>query len=107
MIRLQPLDRLASLLAITKLFQVVAIIPDKEKILINNPKFFTFLLMLTFPFPGEYAGFDENEPTSRSGGKGLVVRRLKEQYGYQRLIIIGDGATDAEACPPADGFIGE
>lgn len=55
---------------------------------------------------GEYAGFDENEPTSRSGGKGLVVRRLKEQHGYQRLVIVGDGATDAEASPPADGFIG-
>ncbi|KOB71166.1 PxPhosphoserine phosphatase [Operophtera brumata] len=33
-----------------------------------------------------YAGFDENEPTSRSGGKGLVVRRLKELHGYQRLV---------------------
>ncbi|CAH0715367.1 unnamed protein product, partial [Brenthis ino] len=61
---------------------------------------------LKFFFNGEYAGFDESEPTSRSGGKGLVVRRLKEQYGYQRLVIIGDGATDAEASPPADGFIG-
>lgn len=56
---------------------------------------------------GEYAGFDENEPTSRSGGKALVVRRLKEHHGYQRLVIVGDGATDAEACPPADGFIGK
>ncbi|CAH2215781.1 jg19116, partial [Pararge aegeria aegeria] len=42
---------------------------------------------------GEYAGFDENEPTSRSGGKGLVIRRLKELHGYQRLVMIGDGAT--------------
>ncbi|KAL0803281.1 hypothetical protein ABMA28_017236 [Loxostege sticticalis] len=40
-------------------------------------------------------------------GKGLVIRRLNEQHGYQRLIVIGDGATDAEACPPADRFIGE
>ncbi|XP_026739205.1 phosphoserine phosphatase isoform X2 [Trichoplusia ni] len=65
-----------------------------------------FANRLKFYFNGEYAGFDENEPTSRSGGKGLVVRRLKEQHGYQRLVIIGDGATDAEASPPADGFIG-
>ncbi|XP_035439713.1 phosphoserine phosphatase isoform X3 [Spodoptera frugiperda] len=65
-----------------------------------------FANRLKFYFNGEYAGFDENEPTSRSGGKGLVVRRLKEQYGYQRLFMIGDGATDAEASPPADGFIG-
>uniref|UniRef100_S4NZL8 Phosphoserine phosphatase n=4 Tax=Pararge aegeria TaxID=116150 RepID=S4NZL8_9NEOP len=61
---------------------------------------------LKFYFNGEYAGFDENEPTSRSGGKGLVIRRLKELHGYQRLVMIGDGATDAEACPPADAFIG-
>ncbi|XP_047533182.1 phosphoserine phosphatase isoform X1 [Vanessa atalanta] len=61
---------------------------------------------LKFFFNGEYAGFDENEPTSRSGGKGMVIRRLKEQHGYQRLIMIGDGATDAEASPPADAFIG-
>ena len=36
----------------------------------------------------------------------MVVRRLKEQFGYQRVVIIGDGATDAEASPPADAFIG-
>lgn len=61
---------------------------------------------LKFYYNGEYAGFDENEPTSRSGGKALVVRRLKEQFGYKCVIMIGDGATDAEASPPAEGFIG-
>ncbi|KAG7308460.1 hypothetical protein JYU34_005667 [Plutella xylostella] len=61
---------------------------------------------LKFFFNGEYAGFDDTEPTSRTGGKGLVIRRLKEQHSYQRVIMIGDGATDAEASPPAEGFIG-
>ena len=28
------------------------------------------------------------------------------RHGYNSLLMIGDGATDAEACPPADGFIG-
>ncbi|XP_026327441.1 phosphoserine phosphatase isoform X2 [Hyposmocoma kahamanoa] len=65
-----------------------------------------FANRLKFYFNGEYAGFDENEPTSRSGGKGLVIRRLKDQHRYERIIMIGDGATDAEASPPADGFIG-
>lgn len=55
---------------------------------------------------GEYAGFDENEPTSKSGGKAVVISKLKEQYGYKNVILIGDGATDLEACPPADAFIG-
>ncbi|XP_052753247.1 phosphoserine phosphatase isoform X2 [Galleria mellonella] len=78
--------------------------PVAEKL--GIPSSHIFANRLKFYFNGEYAGFDENEPTSRSGGKGLVIRRLKEQHGYQRLIMIGDGATDAEACPPADGFIG-
>lgn len=51
--------------------------------------------------PGEYAGFDETQPTAESGGKGKVISMLKEQYGFKTLVMIGDGATDLEACPPA------
>lgn len=58
-------------------------------------------------FLGEYAGFDETEPTSRTGGKALVIDMLKEKYGFNNLVHIGDGATDLEACPPADAFIGK
>lgn len=61
---------------------------------------------LKFYFNGEYAGFDENEPTSKNGGKGEVVRLLKQEHGYSNVVIVGDGATDLEACPPADAFIG-
>ncbi|KAK9874831.1 hypothetical protein WA026_005645 [Henosepilachna vigintioctopunctata] len=61
---------------------------------------------MKFFFEGDYAGFDETQPTSRSGGKAEVIRLLKEKYGYQNLVMIGDGATDLEACPPADAFIG-
>lgn len=57
-------------------------------------------------FQGEYAGFEENEPTSKSGGKAIVIDLLKEKYGFKNLVHIGDGATDLEACPPADAFIG-
>ncbi|KAK6637314.1 hypothetical protein RUM44_007729 [Polyplax serrata] len=55
---------------------------------------------------GKYTGFDINEPTSRNGGKAEVASLLKKKFGYKRLVMIGDGATDAEACPPADAFIG-
>lgn len=55
---------------------------------------------------GKYVGFDFNEPTSRSGGKGEAVSLLKKKFGYKNLVLIGDGATDLEACPPADAFIG-
>ncbi|XP_022194688.1 phosphoserine phosphatase isoform X2 [Nilaparvata lugens] len=61
---------------------------------------------LKFYLTGEYAGFDENEPTSKSGGKGEVIRILKKNHGYSNVVMIGDGMTDFEACPPADAFIG-
>ena len=55
---------------------------------------------------GEYVGFDEEELTSESGGKGKVIEFLKATHGYKNVVMIGDGATDLESCPPADGFIG-
>ncbi|XP_052090293.1 phosphoserine phosphatase-like isoform X3 [Mytilus californianus] len=61
---------------------------------------------LKFYYNGDYAGFDENQPTSSSGGKKVVVETLKNKHGYKSLVMIGDGATDMEACPPADAFIG-
>ncbi|XP_034608689.1 phosphoserine phosphatase isoform X1 [Trachemys scripta elegans] len=57
-------------------------------------------------FLGEYAGFDETQPTAESGGKGKVISHLKEQFHFKKVVMIGDGATDMEACPPADCFIG-
>lgn len=66
--------------------------------------FFTFNALKKIP--GEYAGFDEDEPTSRQGGKGEVIKMLKKTHRYNTIVLIGDGATDLEACPPADAFIG-
>ncbi|KAM6986941.1 phosphoserine phosphatase-like [Aplochiton taeniatus] len=61
---------------------------------------------IKFYFNGEYAGFDESQPTAESGGKGRVVAQLKKTYGLERVVMVGDGATDMEACPPAEAFIG-
>ncbi|KAK7495488.1 hypothetical protein BaRGS_00013186 [Batillaria attramentaria] len=55
---------------------------------------------------GEYKGFDPEEPTSESGGKKRVAATLKEKFGLKCLVMVGDGATDMEAAPPADAFIG-
>uniref|UniRef100_A0A915EF63 Phosphoserine phosphatase n=1 Tax=Ditylenchus dipsaci TaxID=166011 RepID=A0A915EF63_9BILA len=55
---------------------------------------------------GQYSGFDESEPTSCSGGKAKVCEQLRKKYDYKTIVMVGDGATDAEACPPADAFIG-
>lgn len=41
------------------------------------------------------------QPTAESGGKGKVIGFLKEKFHFKKIIMIGDGATDMEACPPA------
>jgi len=55
---------------------------------------------------GNYNGFDRTAPTSRDGGKAEVIRLLKSKYNYKSLIMVGDGATDLQARPPADLMIG-
>ena len=71
---------------------------------LNIPLKNVFANQLLFNTDGSYAGFDEEEMTSDSGGKGRAVEYLKSKYGYERMIMVGDGATDMEA--DADGFIG-
>ncbi|KAJ8301506.1 hypothetical protein KUTeg_020493 [Tegillarca granosa] len=66
----------------------------------------TSVYLVSGGFQREYAGFDEEQPTSMSGGKKTVAEKLKNYYGYKTLVAIGDGATDMEAFPPADTFIG-
>ncbi len=55
---------------------------------------------------GAYQGFDPTEPTSADLGKRKALQQIKEENEYQVMIMIGDGATDAQAKPPADAFIG-
>lgn len=73
---------------------------------LNIPVENIFANRLKFYYTGEYAGFDDSAPTSRSGGKAVVIDILKKQHGYSQITLIGDGITDLEACPPADAFIG-
>ena len=65
-----------------------------------------FANTILFSEDGAYAGFDESAPTSRAGGKAVVVDRLREAHGYRVIAMVGDGATDMEARPPADVFVG-
>ncbi|CAL4114081.1 unnamed protein product, partial [Meganyctiphanes norvegica] len=73
--------------------------------MLNVPLENIFANKIKFFYDGTYGGFDESQPTSRSGGKPDVIRLLKERYNYNNVVMIGDGATDMEACPPADAFI--
>lgn len=62
-----------------------------------------------FVYDGDQvAGFDRNNPLSRSGGKGPVAASLKAQTGCELAIMVGDGITDYEAFASggADAFIG-
>lgn len=53
---------------------------------------------------GEYAGFDESSPLARSGGKRTVLERWLPELP-RPIMLVGDGATDLEARPPADTFV--
>ena len=55
---------------------------------------------------GEYTGFCRDEPTSADMGKPKAVQMIKDEFGYKTVVMVGDGATDAQAKPPADAFIG-
>lgn len=62
---------------------------------------------LYFGYNGEYAGFDHKQPTSHSGGKAEAIQLIRRQLtDNANIVMIGDGATDLEASPPADHFIG-
>ena len=53
------------------------------------------------------SSYDADQPTSRDGGKAVVVQQLKAELGLTSVVMVGDGATDMQAKPPADAFIGE
>ncbi|XP_033329629.1 phosphoserine phosphatase [Megalopta genalis] len=65
-----------------------------------------FANRLKFYYTGEYAGFDENQPTVENGGKAKVIQYLKNERGLKSVVHIGDGATDLETAPVADLFVG-
>jgi phosphoserine phosphatase len=73
---------------------------------LNIPVKNIFANRIKYFFDGSYAGFDESEPTSQQDGKAQVVGYLKHRYGYQKVAMVGDGATDLAAMPPADAFVG-
>ena len=57
---------------------------------------------------GSYASFNEEEFTSRAGGKAEAVKHIKKTDGHGVMGMVGDGATDLESRAPggADVFVG-
>jgi phosphoserine phosphatase len=50
---------------------------------------------LVFDENGDYAGFDQNSPLARSGGKAEICRCV--MAGADAVVMVGDGITDLEA----------
>jgi phosphoserine phosphatase len=71
---------------------------------LNIPRRNVFANTILFDSKGMYSGFDRTAPTSRDGGKPNVITSLKQQHDV--IVMVGDGATDMQAKPPADAFIG-
>jgi phosphoserine phosphatase len=61
---------------------------------------------LFFDGEGDYGGYDETFPTTRSGGKPAVIARLKQELRPARTVMVGDGVSDLEAKSVVDCFVG-
>ncbi|XP_006615499.1 phosphoserine phosphatase isoform X1 [Apis dorsata] len=73
---------------------------------LNIPLENIFANKLKFYYTGEYAGFDENQPTAENGGKVKVIKYLKNKKKLKTIVHIGDGSTDLETTSIVDLFIG-
>ncbi len=56
-----------------------------------------------FDAAGRYAGFDQDAPLARAGGKIAALRGLRR--AGEALAFVGDGATDLEAAHEAERFV--
>jgi len=61
---------------------------------------------LHFKEDGSYAGFDEQYPTTRNGGKPEVMAQLVTQYKAEIAVMVGDGVSDLEVQSEKVKFIG-
>merc|ERR1711904_156394 len=61
---------------------------------------------ILFDENGAYAGFSHEEPTSDSGGKARAVAEIMQRFSVDKVAMVGDGATDMEAKPPARLTVG-
>ncbi|KAA0166267.1 hypothetical protein FNF31_01493 [Cafeteria roenbergensis] len=73
---------------------------------LSLPRSRVFANTILFGDEGEYSGFDQTAPTAWAGGKAKVIAQLRQEHGYPVVAMVGDGATDLEARPPADVFVG-
>jgi phosphoserine phosphatase len=73
---------------------------------LNIPRHHIIANTILFNDAGQYRGFDTTELTSRDMGKPAALQSLYDQHHYRTMVMVGDGATDLQAKPPATSFIG-
>jgi phosphoserine phosphatase len=78
-----------------------AVAPLAEHLRIRN----VHAVRLSFEENGAYKDFDRRSLLTRAGGKELVVRAVRAR-SKGAAAMIGDGASDLEAKPAVDLFIG-
>jgi len=61
---------------------------------------------LFFDAAGNYAGYDKEFPTTRSGGKPELIAVLKRELAPVRTVMVGDGVSDLETRDAVDLFVG-
>lgn len=61
---------------------------------------------LDFDEDGTYAGFGENYPTTRNGGKPEIIQQWKRALRPKRTLMVGDGNSDLESRSVCDAVIG-
>lgn len=80
-----------------------AIFPLAEALDVNQRN--VHAVKLTFDANGNYRDFDRRSFLTRPGGKELVVRDVRAR-SHGKAAFVGDGASDLEAKPAVDLFIG-
>lgn len=84
----------------------IMIEPVARELMVSKTNIYANTLLFDDKDDDTYKGFDPTEPTSADGGKPKALMEIKNKCGYNTMIMVGDGATDAQAKPPADAFIG-
>ena len=75
--------------------------------LLNIPEDQVHAVDIFFDERGNYAGFDEQSPLARAGGKAEVCRKVLDQtQGNNNAALVGDGMTDLEAAAAGVYVIG-
>ena len=61
---------------------------------------------LRFDLAGNYAGYEATHPASQRGGKPRIIHALREELKPEKIVMVGDGASDLETKGSADVFVG-